>query len=565
MSAFALLKRSRPMTVSAAKLEANRRNSKKSCGPRTEAGKNRSKLNAVTHGMRAETLVLVDEDPQALEERRAAWIDRLLPADDVERRIVEDAVVSTWQLDRARRAQVARLNLNILNHGVDQAQTNEEEVEELGRRLFNDRLGPLTFYPTGCEYDEMDNDIRFKSTSFDDEEHDLDRPGVLVLRLQSTFQGCEWLLGQWAALKAILDRGQPWLPSDKLKAVRLLGRQPFDVIDDSDVAIVFLASFVLKGQKGEWYAEIATEMTDSDLRKFRQNAADRQLDWLKPENATKAREALLGIIERATERLTSKADAHRVRAELQAVLAADLLAFDDSPEGERLRRYELAHGRGVARALDSLHKHRRTANPIDRNVATGAIPESDILEQAQTMAEENTKNEPTGASEIVMNEPSVDCENVTNEPTVGSEIVTNEPTIAGDRCDGERAELRALVDWSDGEHFHGESDLEKASEEIRQEVEPRKAIRADDLPRLNAAIRTEAASVSTIRRDRRGRTGKTHSEAITHEAARSMPFLRNASELVDGARALDEPDQPRVAGQPPNGIAAHAFNCNLRT
>jgi hypothetical protein len=149
MSAFALLKRSRPMTVSAAKLEANRRNSKKSCGPRTEAGKNRSKLNAVTHGMRAETLVLVDEDPQALEERRAAWIDHLLPADDVERRIVEDAVVATWQLDRARRAQVARLNLNILNHGVDQAQTNEEEVEELGRRLFNDRLGPLTFYPTG--------------------------------------------------------------------------------------------------------------------------------------------------------------------------------------------------------------------------------------------------------------------------------------------------------------------------------------------------------------------------------------------------------------------------------
>ena len=39
-------------------------------------------------------------------------------------------------------------------------------------------------------------------------------------------------------------------------------------------------------------------------RKFRQNAADRQLDLLKPADATKAREALVGIIERATERLT---------------------------------------------------------------------------------------------------------------------------------------------------------------------------------------------------------------------------------------------------------------------
>ena len=35
------------MTVSAAKLEAIRRNAKMSCGPRTESGKQRSKLNAV--------------------------------------------------------------------------------------------------------------------------------------------------------------------------------------------------------------------------------------------------------------------------------------------------------------------------------------------------------------------------------------------------------------------------------------------------------------------------------------------------------------------------------------
>jgi len=41
------------MAVSEAKLEANRRNSQKSTGPKTEAGKSRSKLNAVTHGMRA--------------------------------------------------------------------------------------------------------------------------------------------------------------------------------------------------------------------------------------------------------------------------------------------------------------------------------------------------------------------------------------------------------------------------------------------------------------------------------------------------------------------------------
>ncbi len=137
------------MTVSAAKLEANRRNCLKSTGPRTRAGKDRSRLNAVTHGLRAETLVLPDEDPQVLEDRRAAWRACLLPGDDVEERLVDDAVVYTWQQDRARRAQAARLNANIINYGVDQAQTDAKEVDDLGRRLFRTDTGRWRFIRSG--------------------------------------------------------------------------------------------------------------------------------------------------------------------------------------------------------------------------------------------------------------------------------------------------------------------------------------------------------------------------------------------------------------------------------
>jgi hypothetical protein len=105
--------------------------------------------------MRAETLVLRDEDPQALEERRAAWRACLLPGDDVEQRLVDSAVVHTWMEDRARRAQAARLNAKFAEFGVAQALADEKEVEELGERLFKDRLGPLTFYPTGCDCPEF--------------------------------------------------------------------------------------------------------------------------------------------------------------------------------------------------------------------------------------------------------------------------------------------------------------------------------------------------------------------------------------------------------------------------
>jgi hypothetical protein len=50
------------------------------------------------------------------------------------------------------------------------------------------------------------------------------------------------MLDQWADLRALLERGVPWLAPDKLKAVRLLGRHPIDAIDNADVARVYIRS-----------------------------------------------------------------------------------------------------------------------------------------------------------------------------------------------------------------------------------------------------------------------------------------------------------------------------------
>ena len=135
------------MVVSAAKLEANRRNAQKSTGPRTEEGKKRSSLNAVTLGLRAETLVLLDEGPHGLADRKEAWRASLLPQDDVERNAVDDAVEYGWLRDRARRAQAARLATHIANAGVDQAKREADEALRLGHKLFSDNRGPLAAYP----------------------------------------------------------------------------------------------------------------------------------------------------------------------------------------------------------------------------------------------------------------------------------------------------------------------------------------------------------------------------------------------------------------------------------
>jgi len=43
----------------------NRANAQRSTGPRTEAGKQHSALNALRHGLTAQTAVLPSEDPAA--------------------------------------------------------------------------------------------------------------------------------------------------------------------------------------------------------------------------------------------------------------------------------------------------------------------------------------------------------------------------------------------------------------------------------------------------------------------------------------------------------------------
>jgi hypothetical protein len=46
-------------------IEANRRNAGKSTGPTTEAGNQRSRCNAVRHGLTAETVIGALEDAEA--------------------------------------------------------------------------------------------------------------------------------------------------------------------------------------------------------------------------------------------------------------------------------------------------------------------------------------------------------------------------------------------------------------------------------------------------------------------------------------------------------------------
>ena len=82
-------------------IEANRRNARKSTGPTTEEGKQRSRCNAVRHGLTAETVIGALEDAEDYKAFEAAITADYDAQSAVERELVLRLASLLWRLHRA--------------------------------------------------------------------------------------------------------------------------------------------------------------------------------------------------------------------------------------------------------------------------------------------------------------------------------------------------------------------------------------------------------------------------------------------------------------------------------
>src|SRR6516162_9165399 len=82
-------------------IEANSRNALKSTGPKTEAGKQASRRNAVRHGLTAETVISALEDAEDYNAFEAAIIADYDAQSAVERELVLRLASILWRLRRA--------------------------------------------------------------------------------------------------------------------------------------------------------------------------------------------------------------------------------------------------------------------------------------------------------------------------------------------------------------------------------------------------------------------------------------------------------------------------------
>ena len=104
-------------TISSKQLAANRRNARKSTGPKTPEGKAVAKLNALKHGILSREVVVrgwkVHESSREFDALRQRFLEQLAPIGPVEEMLVDRIVTAYWRLRRAVTAETGEITLNV--------------------------------------------------------------------------------------------------------------------------------------------------------------------------------------------------------------------------------------------------------------------------------------------------------------------------------------------------------------------------------------------------------------------------------------------------------------------
>jgi hypothetical protein len=496
--------------TSQAKIDANRRNSLKSTGPKTPEGLARSSMNALKHGMRSKKQALLDEDSYAFENRLHKWVAIADPDDDVGEFLVHQYVSLSFQLERLERAQLERLTSQIENS----EESELDAVHELGKRLFFDPVGPTALYGNrSCG-------LKTK-TSWNGLPVDPHEPAVLVRKLESTATGCHWLRQSWEELRAQLEPGNFWQSHDRLKAIRLLGRQPIDAIEDRRVAEIFVASHALEPGGGGAFDELASDMVTNAHERFRKAVRARWRDLPSREEPEKCRQLLIELVDRHIERLDAKLEVYEENADAITERTIARLSFDPSPEGECLRRHQMRCMNAFFRAIDMHRKYQRDKGRDRRGRRQEdeprRIPDAALWAQDSrrtvpdaarwghgTAASDRARDEAfaaePGVSEAL--QPAFDSEKLPDRPDQPeSQNATNEANVAGDAVpiqDTGHVELAANsdVDWSLDKPADQPAEVQREDDGLNEESQEQ----ASEAPRPIAIVRTEDAPMSSIER-----------------------------------------------------------------
>ena len=149
--------------------EANRRNARKSTGPTTEEGKQRSRCNAVRHGLTAETVIGALEDAEDYKAFEAAITADYDAQSTVERELVLRLASVLWRLRRATTIETGLFEIQT-EHLRGLKQPNKISRDSV-YALF-ERAGSVSFYPDPASHggahqaEEVPGSVRKSNQSY---------------------------------------------------------------------------------------------------------------------------------------------------------------------------------------------------------------------------------------------------------------------------------------------------------------------------------------------------------------------------------------------------------------
>jgi hypothetical protein len=177
--------------ISARRLAANRANARKSTGPRTPEGKARSRMNAVKHGMLAESIVVLEDQGESKDELqalRARFRNQIAPQGPWEELLVERLLACYWRLRRAYRFEVQTI--------LESRERGETPLLQMGRELAGLRTPRPALLPAADDFDKL---LRYEGLI----DRTLHRITLQLVRLRTT----GLTVSPDEALKASLNTG----------------------------------------------------------------------------------------------------------------------------------------------------------------------------------------------------------------------------------------------------------------------------------------------------------------------------------------------------------------------
>src|SRR5580658_3691230 len=103
--------------ISEKQLEANRSNALLSHGPVTDAGRKRSSMNALRHGLTGQVTTMTDEDRAAHDKFSTSLIQDLAPKGAMETQLAQRIATDSWRLNRISAVEDNLFALGIHEHG----------------------------------------------------------------------------------------------------------------------------------------------------------------------------------------------------------------------------------------------------------------------------------------------------------------------------------------------------------------------------------------------------------------------------------------------------------------